>query len=218
MNRLWIMNPFRCMRNARTIGGSVTQAFVTHFLFLKSKSTRKMNYGGRRWGSFPNKLGYKCWWCFTRYVTLWQTDRKYRGFMHRQRLSRKESYWLTMVRLVAYVTCSRSSIFQRYVSSLLYRNVCVNEVCFVSTVEVCCFVVVAVLWGATNPFLKKGTEGIERVKKGNIILQFLAEVKFLFLNFKVKSCSPRIQLLCTDIWRRICESCWIKKQRNTTKM
>lgn len=56
---------------------------------------------------------------------------------------------------------------------------------FVSTVEVCCLLVVAVLWGATNPFLKKGTEGIERVKKGNIILQFLAEVKFLFLNFNV---------------------------------
>ena len=137
--------------------------------------------------------------------------------MHRQRLSRKESYWLTMVRLVAYVTCSRSSISQRYVSSLLYRNVGVNEVCFVSTVEVCCFVVVAVLWGATNPFLKKGTEGIERVKKGNIILQFLAEVKFLFLNFKVKSCSPRIQLLCTDIWRRICESCWIKNNATQQK-
>ncbi|KAL2098939.1 hypothetical protein ACEWY4_005419 [Coilia grayii] len=54
----------------------------------------------------------------------------------------------------------------------------------VGAVEVCCLLVVAVLWGATNPFLKKGTEGIERVKKGNVILQFLAEVKFLFLNFK----------------------------------
>ncbi|XP_063080324.1 transmembrane protein 234 [Engraulis encrasicolus] len=54
----------------------------------------------------------------------------------------------------------------------------------VGAVEVCCLLVVAVLWGATNPFLKKGTEGIERVKKGNVVLQFIAEVKFLFLNFK----------------------------------
>ncbi|XP_030627682.1 transmembrane protein 234 [Chanos chanos] len=54
----------------------------------------------------------------------------------------------------------------------------------VSTVEVLCLLLVAVLWGATNPFLKKGTEGIEHVREGNKVVQFLAEVKFLFLNIK----------------------------------
>ncbi|KAK3573556.1 hypothetical protein QTP86_027838, partial [Hemibagrus guttatus] len=50
--------------------------------------------------------------------------------------------------------------------------------------EVLCLLLVAALWGATNPFLKKGTEGIEHVRKGHKISQFLAEAKFLFLNIK----------------------------------
>ncbi|KAK3554642.1 hypothetical protein QTP70_030009 [Hemibagrus guttatus] len=54
----------------------------------------------------------------------------------------------------------------------------------VSVVEVLCLLLVAALWGATNPFLKKGTEGIEHVRKGDKISQFLAEAKFLFLNIK----------------------------------
>ncbi|XP_026864071.2 transmembrane protein 234 isoform X1 [Electrophorus electricus] len=54
----------------------------------------------------------------------------------------------------------------------------------VSVVEMLCLFGVAALWGATNPFLKKGTEGIEHVGKGSKVSQFLAEVKFLFLNTK----------------------------------
>ncbi|XP_035290479.1 transmembrane protein 234 [Anguilla anguilla] len=54
----------------------------------------------------------------------------------------------------------------------------------VSFSEVLCLVLVALLWGGTNPFLKRGTEGIEEVKKGNAVLQFLGELKFLFLNIK----------------------------------
>ncbi|XP_017318842.1 transmembrane protein 234 [Ictalurus punctatus] len=54
----------------------------------------------------------------------------------------------------------------------------------VSVVEVLCLLLVAALWGATNPFLRKGTEGIEHVRKGDKISQFLAEIKFLFLNIK----------------------------------
>ncbi|XP_061075894.1 transmembrane protein 234 isoform X3 [Conger conger] len=50
--------------------------------------------------------------------------------------------------------------------------------------EILCLTLVAVLWGGTNPFLKKGTEGIEEVKKTNVVLQFLGELKFLFLNMK----------------------------------
>ncbi|KAJ3613434.1 hypothetical protein NHX12_019683 [Muraenolepis orangiensis] len=54
----------------------------------------------------------------------------------------------------------------------------------VSVVEVLCLVLVAVLWGCTNPFLKRGTEGIENVKKTNKVLQVLAEVQFLILNIQ----------------------------------
>ncbi|CAL8289617.1 unnamed protein product [Gadus morhua 'NCC'] len=54
----------------------------------------------------------------------------------------------------------------------------------VSVVEVLCLLLVAILWGCTNPFLKRGTEGIEHVKRTNKVLQVLAEVKFLFLNLQ----------------------------------
>ncbi|XP_067867867.1 transmembrane protein 234 [Heterodontus francisci] len=50
--------------------------------------------------------------------------------------------------------------------------------------EVCCLLLVALLWGGTNPFLKKGTEGIEKVKSRNFVTQLFAEMKFLFLNYK----------------------------------
>ncbi|XP_053123990.1 transmembrane protein 234 isoform X2 [Hemicordylus capensis] len=43
---------------------------------------------------------------------------------------------------------------------------------------------VAVLWGGTNPFLKRGTEGLEQVKGEKRTLQLLAEMKFLCLNYK----------------------------------
>uniref|UniRef100_UPI00398F654C transmembrane protein 234 n=1 Tax=Pristiophorus japonicus TaxID=55135 RepID=UPI00398F654C len=50
--------------------------------------------------------------------------------------------------------------------------------------EVSCLLLVALLWGGTNPFLKKGTEGIEKVKSRNFVTQLFAEIKFLFLNYK----------------------------------
>jgi hypothetical protein len=45
--------------------------------------------------------------------------------------------------------------------------------------------VVAFLWGFTNPFIKRAGSGIESVKKENYVSQFLAELKFLFTNWKV---------------------------------
>lgn len=45
-------------------------------------------------------------------------------------------------------------------------------------------VLVALLWGITNPLMKKGGEGIEKIKQSNLLLQFLAELKHLFLNWK----------------------------------
>lgn len=48
-------------------------------------------------------------------------------------------------------------------------------------------VLVAVLWGVTNPFMKKGGEGIEKIQQSNLILQFLAELRYLFVNWQVGS-------------------------------
>ncbi|XP_078423623.1 transmembrane protein 234 [Cetorhinus maximus] len=55
---------------------------------------------------------------------------------------------------------------------------------FSISVEVCCLLLVALLWGGTNPFLKRGTEGIEKVRSRNFVIQLFAEMKFLFLNYK----------------------------------
>lgn len=54
----------------------------------------------------------------------------------------------------------------------------------------------SVLWGCTNPLLKRGTEGIENVTKTNRISQLLAEVKFLFLNLKVNLNSELASVFC----------------------
>ncbi|XP_032900716.1 transmembrane protein 234 [Amblyraja radiata] len=53
-----------------------------------------------------------------------------------------------------------------------------------TVLEAFCLVLVSLLWGATNPFLKKGTEGIEKVQSGNWVTQLLAEMRFLVLNYK----------------------------------
>ncbi|XP_060069924.1 transmembrane protein 234-like [Ylistrum balloti] len=46
------------------------------------------------------------------------------------------------------------------------------------------FVVVATMWGGTNPLLKRGSKGVERIREHNRIQQFLSELKFLFFNWK----------------------------------
>ncbi|XP_005099930.1 transmembrane protein 234 homolog [Aplysia californica] len=43
---------------------------------------------------------------------------------------------------------------------------------------------VAFLWGATNPLLKRNSKGVEKIQKNGKISQFIAEFKFLFLNWK----------------------------------
>ena len=45
--------------------------------------------------------------------------------------------------------------------------------------------IVAALWGATNPFLKRGSYGLEYIKGDNVLLQFIREFKFLFLQIQV---------------------------------
>nr|XP_020446401.1 transmembrane protein 234 [Monopterus albus] len=54
----------------------------------------------------------------------------------------------------------------------------------VTGVELLSLLLVSVLWGCTNPFLKRGAEGIEHVTKTNRVSQLLAELKFLFFNFR----------------------------------
>ncbi|MEQ2269959.1 hypothetical protein XENORESO_012878 [Xenotaenia resolanae] len=54
----------------------------------------------------------------------------------------------------------------------------------VTVVEVLSLVLVSLLWGCTNPFLKKGSEGIENVTESNRVSQLFVEIKFLLLNMK----------------------------------
>ncbi|XP_045159629.2 transmembrane protein 234 homolog [Mercenaria mercenaria] len=46
------------------------------------------------------------------------------------------------------------------------------------------FVVVAGFWGATNPFIKLGSKGIESIKASSPFRQFVAELWFLITNWK----------------------------------
>ena len=46
------------------------------------------------------------------------------------------------------------------------------------------FVLVGLLWGATNPFIKRGGAGVEKVKHSNRVARFLLELKFLVLNWR----------------------------------
>ncbi|KAH9504120.1 hypothetical protein Btru_065037 [Bulinus truncatus] len=43
---------------------------------------------------------------------------------------------------------------------------------------------VAILWGSTNPLLKKYSKGIENIKSNGVVSTFFFELKFLFLNWK----------------------------------
>lgn len=43
---------------------------------------------------------------------------------------------------------------------------------------------VAILWGVTNPFLRKGAEGVERVKVEGRVRRLLYEAKFLVSNYR----------------------------------
>lgn len=44
---------------------------------------------------------------------------------------------------------------------------------------------VAVLWGSTNPFIKRGSKGIEDIKRPSAVSQFCAELWFLLTTWKV---------------------------------
>ncbi|KAJ2757735.1 hypothetical protein H4S06_003036 [Coemansia sp. BCRC 34490] len=46
------------------------------------------------------------------------------------------------------------------------------------------FVLTALCWGFTNPFIKRGSEGIEQIKRSNWVAQTFAETVFLFTNWR----------------------------------
>ena len=46
------------------------------------------------------------------------------------------------------------------------------------------FAVVAVVWGSTNPLLKRGSVGGERIDHQNRAVRLLAELRFLALNWR----------------------------------
>jgi len=50
--------------------------------------------------------------------------------------------------------------------------------------DACCFVLVGLLWGATNPFLKKYSTGVENVHHTNRFIKFILEMKFLATNWR----------------------------------
>ncbi|XP_043848056.1 transmembrane protein 234 isoform X2 [Dromiciops gliroides] len=50
--------------------------------------------------------------------------------------------------------------------------------------QVCALVLVAVLWGGSNPLLKRATGDMEPVQEGNRLEQLLQEMKYLFFNYQ----------------------------------
>ncbi|KAE8624381.1 hypothetical protein XENTR_v10005937 [Xenopus tropicalis] len=52
------------------------------------------------------------------------------------------------------------------------------------TVEMFSFLLVSLLWGVTNPFLRKGAEGMESVREEKTLKQLLSEARFLIFNYR----------------------------------
>ncbi|XP_063910611.1 transmembrane protein 234 homolog [Zophobas morio] len=50
--------------------------------------------------------------------------------------------------------------------------------------ETACLIGVAMLWGGTNPLLKKNSKDITKIKENSKVKQFLLEVKYLATNTK----------------------------------
>ncbi|XP_053563225.1 transmembrane protein 234 [Bombina bombina] len=50
--------------------------------------------------------------------------------------------------------------------------------------DLCCLLLVSLLWGATNPFLRKGAEGLEVVREQRSLRQLLFDAAFLISNYR----------------------------------
>ena len=53
---------------------------------------------------------------------------------------------------------------------------------------------VALIWGLTNPLMKKGSVGIEKCasSESSWVQNFLLEIKFLLMNWKVSICFKKL--------------------------
>ncbi|KAG8301206.1 hypothetical protein J6590_058201 [Homalodisca vitripennis] len=45
---------------------------------------------------------------------------------------------------------------------------------------------VGLLWGVTNPLIKKGSAGVSKVEGGNVFVRFFKDIKFFVTNWKQK--------------------------------
>ncbi|XP_046684432.1 transmembrane protein 234 homolog isoform X1 [Homalodisca vitripennis] len=43
---------------------------------------------------------------------------------------------------------------------------------------------VGLLWGVTNPLIKKGSAGVSKVEGGNVFVRFFKDIKFFVTNWK----------------------------------
>ena len=59
-----------------------------------------------------------------------------------------------------------------------------------------CFV--SMLWGSTNPLIRKGSTGIEDIHRPSRIRQFFAELFFLASNWKVRRIFSRSAKFCIN--------------------
>ena len=54
------------------------------------------------------------------------------------------------------------------------------------------------LWGSTNPLIRKGSKGIEDIHRSGRIRQFFAEIFFLVSNWKVRRISTSAEFCLRD--------------------
>lgn len=92
---------------------------------------------------------------------------------------------------------SLPSNFSMYTGVVTLINIimCTNELsgdafwlCFVS-----------MLWGSTNPLIRKGSKGIEDIHRAGRIRQFFAEIVFLASNWKVRRISTSSEF-CVNLF------------------
>lgn len=69
---------------------------------------------------------------------------------------------------------------------------------FLSAEAVPWLIIVAAIWGVTNPFIKQGSRGIENINENNKFQQFVAELLFLFGNWKVYHL---FNLISVPLWK-----------------
>ena len=50
--------------------------------------------------------------------------------------------------------------------------------------EIFCLIVISLLWGITNPFIKRGGIGIGNISCSNKIIELILKLKFIILNWR----------------------------------